>query len=235
MAAPAQLGLFGRGAVAFDQSFADAERTSLSRGAWFDYAPGWLHGHEQVFDALVESVRWHQERRKMYDRTVDVPRLYALVPNDGEGHPVLEAIRLALSARYAEPLTRVSLGYYRDGGDSVAWHGDQVARRLPTAIVATVSVGAPRRFLLRPMGGGKSLALSLGFGDLLVMGGTCQRTWQHSVPKTKRAAPRIAVMFRPAWALEQDDSSEKDAPSSEPLSPESGGDVMGRGTAQTLR
>src|SRR5688572_1353696 len=147
MAAPAQLGLFGRGTAAFDQSFAEVERTALSRGAWFDYAPGWLRGHEQVFDALVGSMRWRQESRKMYDRTVDVPRLYALVPNDGEGHPVLEAIRLALSARYAEPLTRVSLGYYRDGADSVAWHGDYVARQLSTALVATVSVGAPRRFL----------------------------------------------------------------------------------------
>jgi alkylated DNA repair dioxygenase AlkB len=210
MAATAQLGLFGKGPAAFDQSFAEVERTSLSRGAWFDYAPGWLRGHEQVLDALVESMSWHQERRKMYDRTVDVPRLYALVPNDGEGHPVLEGMRQALSTRYAEPLTRVSLGYYRDGRDSVAWHGDHVARRLPTAIVATVSVGAPRRFLLRPMGGGQSLALSLGFGDLLVMGGTCQRTWQHSVPKTKRAAARIAIMFRPAWSLEHDDLSEND-------------------------
>lgn len=199
MAASAQLGLFGRGEVAFDETFAEVERTSLSRGAWFDYAPGWLCGHEEVFDALVESMRWHQERREMYDRTVVVPRLYALVPNDGEGHPALEAIRQALSARYAEALTRISLGYYRDGRDSVAWHGDQVARRLPNAIVATVSVGAPRRFLLRPTGGGQSLALSLGFGDLLVMGGACQRTWQHSVPKAKCAAPRIAIMFRPAW------------------------------------
>lgn len=205
-----QLGLFGKGPAAFDRSFAEIERTSLSSGAWFDYAPGWLRGHEQVFEALVESMRWQQERRKMYDRTVDVPRLYALVPNDGEAPPVLEAMRLALSARYAEALTRVSLGYYRDGRDSVAWHGDQVARRLPTAIVATVSVGAPRRFLLRPMGGGKSLSLSLGFGDLLVMGGTCQRTWQHSVPKAKRAAPRIAIMFRPAWRLEHDELSEQD-------------------------
>lgn len=202
MAAPAQLGLFGKGAASFDGSFADAERTFLPREAWFDYVPGWLRGHEEVFDALVESMRWRQEQREMYDRTVDVPRLYALVPNDGEGHPALSAMRQALSTRYAEPFTRISLGYYRNGGDSVAWHGDYVARRLPTALVATVSVGAPRRFLLRPTGGGRSLSLALGFGDLLVMGGTCQRTWQHSVPKVKRAAPRIAIMFRPAWPLD---------------------------------
>ena len=200
MASRAQLGLFGKGAVSIDAGFAALERTQLSRGAWFDYAPGWLQGHEQVFDALAASMRWHQERREMYQRTVDVPRLYALVPQDGEGHPILEVIRRAVSARYGERFARTSLGYYRDGQDSVAWHGDQVARKLPRALVATVSVGAPRRFLLRPTGGGSSLRLALGFGDLLVMGGSCQRTWQHSVPKVKGAAPRIAIMFRPIWS-----------------------------------
>jgi alkylated DNA repair dioxygenase AlkB len=192
--------------VSIDTGFAALERTQLSRGAWFDYAPSWLQGHEQVFDALVTSMRWRQERRKMYQRTVDVPRLYALVPRDGEGHPIFEMIRQAVSVHYAEPFTRTSLGYYRDGQDSVAWHGDYVARQLPAALVATVSVGAPRRFLLRPTGGGTSLGLSLGFGDLLVMGGSCQRTWQHSVPKAKGAAPRIAIMFRPVWPTSSDES-----------------------------
>jgi alkylated DNA repair dioxygenase AlkB len=192
--------LFGKGAPCIDASFALLERTALSSEAWFDYAPGWLQGHDEVFDSLVHSMRWRQEQREMYDRTVEVPRLYALVPNDGEGHPILETMRRVVSAHYVEQFTRISLGYYRDGRDSVAWHGDYVARKLPTALVATVSVGAPRRFLLRPMGGGNSLALSLGFGDLLVMGGSCQRTWQHSVPKVKRAAPRIAIMLRPAWS-----------------------------------
>jgi alkylated DNA repair dioxygenase AlkB len=201
MGSPAQLGLFGKGAVSIDAGFTALKRTQLSRGAWFDYAPSWLQGHELVFDALVASMRWRQERREMYQRTLDVPRLYALVPADGDGHPIFESIRRVVSARYAEPFTRTSLGYYRDGQDSVAWHGDHVARKLPTALVATVSVGAPRRFLLRPMGGGTSLGLSLGFGDLLVMGGSCQRTWQHSVPKVKGAAPRIAIMFRPVWSL----------------------------------
>jgi alkylated DNA repair dioxygenase AlkB len=73
---------------------------------------------------------------------------------------------------------------------------------LPSALVATVSVGAPRRFLLRPNTGGTSLSFSLGRGDLLVMGGSCQRTWQHAVPKSRRVGdePRIAIMFRPDWA-----------------------------------
>ena len=136
----------------------------------------------------------------MYDRMLEVPRLYAIVPDDGPGHPLLSEMRQLLSVRYRQAFERISLSLYRDGRDSVAWHGDRVARNMPEAIVATVSVGAPRRFLLRPKGGGQSIALSLGHGDLVIMGGSCQRTWQHAVPKVSQAPPRIAIMFRPRWA-----------------------------------
>ena len=137
----------------------------------------------------------------MYERLVEVPRLYAVLDQDGPSPPVVLAMRALLSARYGEAFTRVSLGYYRDGRDSVAFHGDRIARTLPSALVATVSVGAPRRFLMRPVGGGSSLAFSLGSGDLLVMGGSCQRTWQHAIPKSRSAGSqsRIAIMFRPEW------------------------------------
>lgn len=202
MSAGLQLGMFGREAASIDASFSTLQRTLLEPDAWYDYAPGWLRGHESVFEALVSSVRWRSEQREMYDRVVDVPRLYAVLPDDGPTLTIVETMRRALSRRYAEEFVRTSLGYYRDGKDSVAWHGDYVARRLPNAIVATVSTGAPRRFLLRPSGGGPSLALTLGWGDLLVMGGSCQRTWQHSVPKVKNALPRIAIMFRPIWKEE---------------------------------
>jgi len=195
----AQLGLFGKEAATIDRCFGKLVRTELAEGAWFDYAPGWLAGHADVMEALVASIRWRQERREMYERMVEVPRLYAVLPEDGVGHPVLELMRQVLSEKYASAFSRVSLGYYRDGRDSVAWHGDRIARQLPDALVATVSVGTPRRFLLRQVGGGRSLALSLGWGDLLVMGGSCQRTWQHCVPKVKHAAPRVAIMFRPIW------------------------------------
>jgi alkylated DNA repair dioxygenase AlkB len=109
-------------------------------------------------------------------------------------------MRRALCERYRESFERVSLALYRDGRDSVAWHGDQVARNMPEALVASVSVGTPRRLLLRPKTGGRSLALALGWGDLLVMGGSCQRTWQHHVPKVAHAEPRISIMFRPVWS-----------------------------------
>ena len=150
--------------------------------------------------AVMRGTAWRSERRHMYDRIVDVPRLVASLPEDGPGHPLVDRIRDVLSTHYATAFARVSMGYYRDGADSVAWHGDTTARDMeePT-LVATVSLGAPRRFLLRPRGGGRSIAFSLGRGDLFVMGGACQRTWQHAVPKVARALPRVAVMFRPIW------------------------------------
>lgn len=199
MAQSRQLGLFGNDLPSIDASFARLERTVLSGDAWFDYAPGWLTGHESIFALLAATVRWRREQRTMYERLVEVPRLIATLPEDGAIPSVIVQARAAIAARYGEPFPRVSLGYYRNGDESVAWHGDYVARKLPTAHVATLSVGEPRRFLLRPKGGGRSLALRLGWGDLLVMGGSCQRTFEHSIPKVASAGPRIAIMFRPVW------------------------------------
>ena len=207
----AQLGLFGIEEPAFDATFARVQHRELAHDAWVEYVPGWLRGHEAVFDVLLRSTRWRSGEERMYDRLVVTPRVFGTIPEDGPGHPVIEAMRVALSQRYAEAFERVSLALYRDGRDSVAFHGDRVARTLPQALVATVSVGAPRRCLLRPLtypaaeqssrpyGGGASIAWNLGWGDLFVMGGSCQRTWQHAIPKCAHADPRIAIMFRPHW------------------------------------
>ena len=194
-----QAWLLGRDPPRCDAAFATVERLALAEGAWLELARGWLAGHATLFDELRQNVAWREESRRMYDRVVDVPRRVAVLPPAARP-PAVEAMRLALERRYATPFPRVSVALYRDGRDSVAWHGDYVARTLPEALVATVSVGAPRKFLVRPTGGGKaSLSLRLGCGDLLVMGGTCQRTHQHAIPKTARAEPRIAIMFRPVW------------------------------------
>src|ERR1041385_6902339 len=174
----------------------------LGHGAWIDYAPGWVSGHATLFDVLANGMSWRTVQETLYDKTVEAPRLVATVPEDGPGHPALELARRALSRRYEAEFERISLALYRDGRDSVAWHGDRVARTMETALVATVSVGAPRRFLLRPHGGGRSTRFDLGWGALFVMGGSCQRTWQHSVPKVARADARIAIMYRPRWAAQ---------------------------------
>ena len=200
-AVPAQPTLFDRAErPSIDAgALADIRRVDLGDGAWIDYLSGWVVGERALMDTLVRTTAWRSERRPMYDRIVDVPRLVASLPDDGPGHPLLDDIRALLSARYATAFVRVGMGYYRDGSDSVAWHGDTVARELAEAVVATVSLGEPRRFLLRPRDGGRSIAYRLGHGDLFVMGGSCQRTWRHAVPKVARALPRLAVMFRPIW------------------------------------
>ncbi len=195
-----QTSLFDRGEPELDPARLGAmRRIALDGTAWVEHLPGFIGGQAALMDALVESTRWRTEKMEIYDRVVDVPRLVAGLPDDGPGHPLLDRIRGLLSARYQTDFARISLGYYRGGSDSVAWHGDRVARTLPEALVATVSLGGPRRFLLRPRGGGASIAFSLGLGDPFVMGGACQRTWQHAVPKVSQASPRVAIMFRPLW------------------------------------
>jgi alkylated DNA repair dioxygenase AlkB len=179
-------------------------RTELSRGAWVDVRPGWLTGAADLFGRLASDVPWRAERRQMYERMVDVPRLLCFY-GGGEPlpDPVLETAREALNAHYAaelgEPFVTAGLCLYRDGRDSVAWHGDTIGRgRREDTMVAILSLGAPRALLLRPRGGGPGQRYELGHGDLIVMGGSCQRTWEHAVPKTARpVGPRISVQFRP--------------------------------------
>lgn len=198
-----QPSLLGGGAPAVDAAaLARVRRIQLDAGAWVEHLSGWVSGHEALLDHLARTTAWRSERRQMYDRVVDVPRLVAALPADGPGHPLLEQIRALLNARYQTDFVNLSLGYYRNGQDSVAWHGDTTARELPQAIVATLSLGEPRKFLLRPKAGqasGRMQTFMLGWGDLIVMGGSCQRTWEHSVPKVAHAWPRMAVMYRPEW------------------------------------
>jgi alkylated DNA repair dioxygenase AlkB len=160
-------------------------------------------GADVLFQRLVEVVPWRAERRRMYEREVDVPRLLCFYDErDPWPDPLLEQARDALSAHYlpelGEPFRTAGCCYYRDGRDSVAWHGDTIGRsRTDDTMVAIVSFGAPRALLLRPRGGGHTLRFALGHGDLLVMGGSCQRTWEHAVPKTARpVGPRVSVQFR---------------------------------------
>src|SRR5689334_21529922 len=181
----------------------DVRRSELSHGAWIDVSRNWIPGADDVFECLVGDVPWRAERRQMYDRVVDVPRL---VHTYGVGedlpHPALTQARERLSEHYrdelGEPFVTAGCCYYRDGRDSVAWHGDRIGRgRSQDTMVAIVSFGDPRRLTLRPRGGGESIAVTMGHGDLVVMGGSCQRTWEHAVPKTAAAGPRISVQFRP--------------------------------------
>jgi alkylated DNA repair dioxygenase AlkB len=185
--------------------FEHADRRRLSDGAWIDVCSGWLSDGDALFDELLATTPWRAERRPMYQRVVDVPRLLSFhdLATEDAPHPGVAELRDRLNATYGdelgEPFTTAGLCLYRDGSDSVAWHGDKIGRgSSEDTMVAIVSLGATRTLALRPRGGGASLRLPQAHGDLLVMGGSCQRTWEHSIPKTaKPCGPRISMQFRP--------------------------------------
>jgi alkylated DNA repair dioxygenase AlkB len=187
-----------------DSLFEHAERRHLGSGAWLDVRSGWLADADSLFGDLLDGVPWRAERRTMYDRVLDVPRLVSFHNLlDDAPHPRLKQLRRRLNDTYGgelgEPFTTAGLCLYRDGNDSVAWHGDTIGRSsTQDTMVAIVGLGATRVFALRPRGGGRSLRIQHHHGDLLVMGGSCQRTWEHAIPKTsKPTGPRISIQFRP--------------------------------------
>ncbi len=193
--------LFGTLSPEYDASFVDANRLDLDATTWVDLAPGWLRGADQVYDFLIRTLPLRQRTGvKMYDRIVDEPRLSAWWRADhGEPEPlpILHDVRQLLSDRYDEPFDSIGFNLYRDGNDSVAWHGDRHRHVVANPTIAIVSVGAPRPFRLRPRGGGNSLSWNLGHGDLFVMGGACQHLWEHTVPKVKvTTGPRLSITFR---------------------------------------
>lgn len=185
--------------TAVDAAFQDLERTWLDADSWVDHSPGWMSGSERAFEELLGGVAWSQRRRWMYDRQVDEPRLTSWQRIDragAVGHRWLEDAREALSGYYEVGFDSVGINLYRDGADSVAWHRDRIPAEIVDPVVALVSLGEPRTFLLRPHGGGKSRTFRLGHGDLLVTGGQTQRRFEHSVPKVRSAGPRMSVVFR---------------------------------------
>ncbi len=190
--------LLGLDEPAVDETFADLTRHHLDEATWVDHAPAWLAGEQTVFDALHELLHWRQRTVTMWEQRLPEPRLTSWwTPDQGpEPLPVLAAIRGVLSARYGEAFDSIGFNLYRDGQDSVAWHGDRHRHTVDDPVVAIVSVGEPRPFRLRPRGGGASRCYELGHGDLFVMGGACQHDWEHTVPKVRRAGPRLSITYR---------------------------------------
>lgn len=183
----------------FDATCARVERLWLDDTSWVDYAPGWVRGSDRLFEEVVRDRDWGERTRWMYTRKVREPRLTSPWSADS-GKPlepaIVDEMRHSLSARYGVLFDSAGFNLYRDGRDSVAWHSDKIRKEIVDPIIALVSLGEPRKFLMRPKGGGKSRAFLLGRGDLLVTGGTSQRAWEHTVPKVAHAGPRISIAFR---------------------------------------
>ena len=192
-----QLSLLSRGgAPALGTGLPELPTDDLGDGSWVAHRAHAIHGHEALYEHLLRSTRWHAQRRQKYDREVEVPRLVARLPDDGPGHPALTELRGALERRFGLPLRSTWANWYRSGDDSVAPHGDRFETDPERAVVAILSLGQPRAFVLRPATGGPSRTWRLGWGDLLVMGGRCQKTHLHSVPKEPLSGGRISVIFR---------------------------------------
>jgi alkylated DNA repair dioxygenase AlkB len=193
-----QLSLLGREAPSFDASFSGLARTELAGGAWIEHLPGWIRGHATLFDELVDGLTWKRTTQTLYEKQVETPRLIATLGDEEGRFPFLAEISRALTQHAGVTLDRITFALYRSGSDSVAWHRDRHLRQKEEGVVATVSLGEPRTFMMRPRGGGgESLRFSLGHGDLFIMGGTANKNWEHSVPKVRSLrGPRLSIMFR---------------------------------------
>ncbi len=200
-----QPSLFGGLAPSYDPDFRESIRHELDTTTWVEHVPGWLNGSDVVFAELVATLPLRQRRSiKMFDQVVDEPRLSAWWSTEcGTSEPMelLRDMRLLLADRYAEPFDSIGFNLYRDGADSVAWHGDRHRHVVTNPVIAIVSVGAPRPLRLRPRrdrgGRGPSQSWALGNGDLFVMGGACQHDWEHAVPKVSHSTgPRLSITFR---------------------------------------
>jgi alkylated DNA repair dioxygenase AlkB len=179
-------------------SFDALHRDLLDERSWLDVVTGWVPDHGELFDRLLEIAPWRQRTRTMWDNEVLEPRLVAAW-SAGEPLPseVLELTR-PLDERYGVVFDSCLINLYRDGSDAVAWHADTVRKVMRDPLVATVSLGARRSFLLRPAGGGPvARRYAPGEGDLIVMGGACQHDWHHTVPRERTASgARMSVTLR---------------------------------------
>ena len=187
-------------------SMGELERIWLDERSWVDVARGWLPDAEEVHAALLERTRWEQGRLFRYERWVEEPRLSGWSRPADAAHPSLLEAHRALQRRYRVQFDGFALAWYRDGTDSVAFHRDRELRWLDDTVIAVLSLGATRPWLLRPRAnrwdhdapnGGATHDLAPGSGDLLVMGGRCQADWEHAVPKVR--APiggRVSVQWR---------------------------------------
>lgn len=195
--------------LAIDTSFATAKRVAIDHHSWVEVVPGWISGSQILFAALAAMVPWRQHDRRLFDQTFREPRLTAEYRNlsDVPEKAVLDAAR-ALSQRYGVVYDSLWLNFYRDGHDSTGWHRDRFSCRRPECVVPVLTLGATRRFLLKPRGGGASIAFKPGSGDLIVMAGRCQEDWLHCVPKDPRIAEqRISINFQSSVQARREGSS----------------------------
>jgi alkylated DNA repair dioxygenase AlkB len=186
--------------LCLDTSFATAKRIAIDAHSWVEIVPGWMSGSRILLERLTTSVPWKQHDRRLFEQIFREPRLTAEYRSlrDAPERALLDAAS-ALSQHYRIEYDSLWLNLYRNGHDSTGWHRDRFSCRRPECIVPVLTLGATRRFLIKPRAGGNSIAFKPGSGDLIVMGGRSQEDWVHSVPKDPGIAEhRISVNFQSA-------------------------------------
>jgi alkylated DNA repair dioxygenase AlkB len=172
-------------------------RVALDADSWIEWVPGWLEQPGELFAWLRDHAPWQQRERTMWEQRVVEPRLTAELAELAAAPAALRRAAERLSTQYGVSYDSLWLNFYRDGRDSTAWHGDRISRRHRAHTVPVLTLGATRRFLIKRRKGGPSLALWPAAGDLVAMGGLCQRDFQHCVPKAPGSVgPRISVNFQ---------------------------------------
>lgn len=178
----------------------------------FEFRPRYLPraAADALFATLREELAWRQRSIRLFGRAVREPRLTCWIGDEeavyrysgvarrpGAWHPALAALRRRLQCELAAPFNSVLCNAYRDGCDSMGWHADDEPELGAAPVIASLSLGAERRFKVRPVGGGVSFGATLGHGSLLVMSGRSQCDYRHAVPKTRRPVGwRINLTFR---------------------------------------
>jgi alkylated DNA repair dioxygenase AlkB len=176
-------------------------RHDLGNGSWIDLARGWLQGSLALYRDLETSMPWRQGRVWRYEKWVYEPRLGAGFSIKNPPHPVFADVRRDLAVRYGARFDGFGLAYYRDARDSVALHRDREMKWLDDTVVAILTLGAQRPFLVQPRNSGYDRSnardLSPASGDLMVFGGRFQADWLHGVPKVQHAVRgRISIQMR---------------------------------------
>jgi len=150
-------------------AFERATDHRLDEHSWIAYVPGLLVGHDQLLAELATLDVWEQRRRWMYDREVDEPRLTGEYDDLGAAPALLIELAATFSERFDVPYDRIWMNWYRNYRDGTGWHADRPAHKAPTATVPVLSLGAARRFMIRPAAGGSSTVFTPAGGDLIVM------------------------------------------------------------------
>jgi alkylated DNA repair dioxygenase AlkB len=182
------------------------QRVDLDPQSWVDVVRDFLPGADQVHDDLMATVRWQQGRVFRYERYIDEPRLGSWQAG-AMTHPALAEAQQWISERYGVPFDGAGLALYRDANDSVGFHRDRELKWLDETVIAVLTLGATRSWLMKPVGPGPaqrdnadlsdSIELMPASGDLIVMGGRSQVSWLHAVPKVSGpCASRISVQWR---------------------------------------